>query len=120
MGQNQLKRESKKILNNEIVSISEQEQLDSSSEEENEETSESQVVQQEEEQQHSIKNFKATDLVLMVDDQHINLEILKQHVSKLGIEQNTRYFINGQQVVDAVKEIVNQSIGQLNIQEQSD
>jgi len=50
----------------------------------------------------------------MVDDQHINLEILKQHVSKLGIEQNTRYFINGQQVVDAVKEIVNQSIGQLN------
>ena len=51
--------------------------------------------------------MKPNDLVLMVDDQHINLEILKQHVSKLGLESNTRYYINGQQVIDAVKEIVN-------------
>jgi len=42
----------------------------------------------------------------MVDDQHINLEILKQHVNKLGLDQITKYFINGQQVIDAVKDIV--------------
>ena len=39
--------------------------------------------------------FKPTDLFLMADDQHINLEILKQHVSKLGLEPNTKYYING-------------------------
>lgn len=53
----------------------------------------------------------------MVDDQHINLEILKQHVNKLGLDQITKYFINGQQVIDAVKDIVGQSLTLLTSEE---
>jgi hypothetical protein len=34
-------------------------------------------------------------LVYVADDQHINLEILKTHLSSLGVHNQTHYFING-------------------------
>ena len=34
-------------------------------------------------------------LILVADDQHINLEIIKQHMSKIKLQNQCRYFING-------------------------
>jgi hypothetical protein len=41
-------------------------------------------------------------LIFVADDQHINLEILDQHMGSLELQAQCRYFINGQQVIDAV------------------
>ena len=48
-------------------------------------------------------------LIFVADDQHINLEILKQHMNALDLEEMSRYFINGQQVIDAVKQAVRET-----------
>jgi hypothetical protein len=47
---------------------------------------------------------------LVADDQHINLEIIKQHMHALELEKECRYFINGQQVIDAVAKIVRETL----------
>ncbi len=35
-------------------------------------------------------------MIFVADDQHINLEIIKQHMNALDLEDKCRYFINGQ------------------------
>ena len=47
---------------------------------------------------------------MVADDQHINLEVLKQHMRAIGIEDKVVYFFNGQQVVDAVKRALTVSL----------
>lgn len=34
-------------------------------------------------------------LIFVADDQHINLEIIKQHMNTLDLEDKCKYFING-------------------------
>jgi CheY-like chemotaxis protein len=55
-------------------------------------------------------DFELQGLIVVADDQHINLEILKQHAKALGIEEKTRYCINGQEVIDTVERIVTESL----------
>jgi hypothetical protein len=49
-------------------------------------------------------------LIFVADDQHINLEIIKQHMHALEMEKECRYFINGQQVIDAVAKVVRETL----------
>ena len=49
-------------------------------------------------------------LIFVADDQHINLEIIKQHMHALEMEKECRYFINGQQVIDAVTKVVRETL----------
>jgi len=49
-------------------------------------------------------------LIFVADDQHINLEMIKQHMHALEMENECRYFINGQQVIDAVAKVVRETL----------
>jgi hypothetical protein len=40
--------------------------------------------------------------IVVADDQHINIEILKQHTLKLRVIDQTIFCVNGQQVIDCV------------------
>jgi len=43
--------------------------------------------------------------VLVADDQRINLEAMKMNLKEVGFIEGTEYFVNGQEVIDRVKEI---------------
>jgi len=49
-------------------------------------------------------------MIFVADDQHINLEIIKQHMKTLDLEEKCRCFINGQQVIDAVTQTVRETL----------
>ena len=42
--------------------------------------------------------------VLVADDQRINLEVLKMNLEEAGFIKGTEFYVNGQQVIDRVKE----------------
>jgi len=48
------------------------------------------------EQDKSAHNFKLTGAIIVADDQHINLEIMKQQTLSLGVQDQTLYCVNGQ------------------------
>lgn len=48
-------------------------------------------------------------MVLVADDQRINLEALKVNLTAINLHNNSKYFTDGQQVIDAVKEELLQS-----------
>ena len=51
--------------------------------------------------------------ILVADDQHINIEILKQLTQTLGVEQQTTFCVNGQQAIDHVKNLVGGALNNL-------
>jgi CheY-like chemotaxis protein len=54
-------------------------------------------------------------LIVVADDQHINIEILKQHTLKLRVIDQTIFCVNGQQVIDCVDKLVRKSIDNIDL-----
>ena len=44
--------------------------------------------------------------VVVADDQHINLEVLKNTLTELGIIDKTQFCVNGQEAIDVSKRII--------------
>ena len=66
-------------------------------------------------QYHTILNLEGA--IVVADDQHINLEIMKQLTQQLGVQNETHFGVNGQQAIDIVKKIVTDEINTLNVQQ---
>ena len=58
----------------------------------------------------SSKNLSFSGRIMVADDQLINIEALKIHFNAFKIEKYCDYFINGQQIINAVKKEVEKAI----------
>lgn len=48
--------------------------------------------------------------IIVAEDQLINIEVLKTHMSELGVQQITSFCINGQEAIDTAKRILEQTL----------
>jgi len=50
------------------------------------------------------------DKILVADDQHINIEVLQQHLTKLDVIKRCEFFYDGQLTIDRTKELIDDAI----------
>jgi|LauGreDrversion4_2_1035121.scaffolds.fasta_scaffold274861_2 hypothetical protein len=85
------------MINKQLITINEDDYSSSESSEDLQSNNTNQIVVRADTDEIKQKyNFRLEGPIIVADDQHINLEILKQHTINLRVQDQTIFCVNGQ------------------------